>query len=156
MPSDPDLYDYLANVQISGVTVTQLNSATKSTFANRSNLEFWKGPITIARLLESNRTYSHGLAIPELGAVAANSIDSMQSADVRPTGSEIWMIEAVSTDNDISISLNDGSNTATLQGTSSTPFVPANLFITNSLYLTLGNGGPGTAETSVAYHKVGL
>lgn len=155
MASDPEVYDYLANVQISAMTLSQLDSATKSTFANRSNIEFWKGPITLSRVLEVSRTYPHGLPVPELSAIASNAIDTMTTADIRPTGTEVWRVQSVSTDNDITISLNDGTSTSALQ-TGSAALVPSNLFLTNSLYLTLANGGMSTAQTEVAYHKVGL
>lgn len=153
---DPEIYDYLADKQISGVTVAQLDSSAKNTYANRSNLTFWKGPITLWRILESSRTYPHGLPVPELGAISSNAIASMNTQDIRPTGTEVWRVQSISTDADITISLNDGTSTSVLQTGSSTSLVPANLFISNSLYLTLANGTGGPAQTEVAYHKVGL
>ena len=37
---EADLYDYLVTTQIGEVTLPQLDSATKSTYINKSNVEF--------------------------------------------------------------------------------------------------------------------
>lgn len=153
--SEPNLYDYLKTNSVSDTTITQLDSATKSTFINERNIGFWKGPLTVARVIESSRTYAHGLPLPEAGAIIANSIDNGASATVKPTGTELWKVEAISNMADMTVSLFDGSTYCPIQ-TGTTPGVYSNLIITPTLYLIIANASGDTAISNVAYSKVGL
>ena len=89
---DADLYDYLATSKVSEVTITQLEQALENSFINKSNIEFWKGPITVHRLLEVSRTYPWGLPIPEEGVIGNIDIDASGTNEIRPPGTELWQI----------------------------------------------------------------
>jgi len=161
--SDPDLFDYLATTQVSGLTITQLDSASKNTFINKSNLGFWKGPITAFRILESSRTYPFGLSIPELGAVTTEEGSAFQ---VRPSGTEIWKVQAISMTNagmastNVTLNLGDGTSNAKIDlvavGSGDTEALKLNfpIELTNSLWLIVTSGTDVTLN--VAYQKVGL
>jgi hypothetical protein len=116
MAHEPDIFGYLATTQISGITSALLDSSTKNTYANRSNVQFWKGPITLFRVLESSRTYPHGLAIPEDSKVAATA--DATSASLQPSGTEVFNIQAISFQNNsvgaatITLKLDSGAGTA--------------------------------------------
>ncbi|MBC8437784.1 MAG: hypothetical protein H8D82_00775 [Euryarchaeota archaeon] len=160
---DPDLFDYLATTQVSGLTISQLDSASKNTFVNKSNLSFWKGPITAARIMEASRTYAFGLPIPELGAVTTEFGTNLL---VQATGTEIWKVQSISMTNDtegtatVDIFLGDGANTSKLDQVQITAgnTDPLKLYfpleISNSLFLVVLSNASVTLN--VSYHKVGL
>ena len=162
--AEPDLFDYLATTQVSGLTISQLDSSSKNTYINKSNLHFWKGPITAFRILESSRTYPFGLPIPELGAVTTEEGTVLS---IRPSGTEIWKVQSISMTNDtlntaiVDIFLGDGSNVSKLdrvQVTAGNVDDPLKLYfpleISNSLWLVVLSDE--TVTLNVSYHKVGL
>jgi len=111
---DADLYDYLATSKVSEVTVSQLEQALENSFINKSNIEFWKGAITVQRLLEVSRTYPHGLPIPETGGIVQTVLGTGEDFDIQPPGSEIWRITGMNMTgaggtSECSISYYDGS-----------------------------------------------
>ena len=65
--ADPSIYDQLAKEALSELTVTQLNAGSSVTAIDQATVNYWKGPITLARILESSRTYAHGHIIPRVG-----------------------------------------------------------------------------------------
>ena len=153
MPKRPDIYELLAAQQASGTTTTQLNSALKSTYIDKSNVEFWSGVITVAKALENSRTNSHGLPIPESGDVMSLTIADGNSANVKPTvSSEVWLVQGIHTA-DCSVALFDGSEATQID---ITKFIGTPLYLTESLYLAFSNGTGDTALPTVAYHKVSL
>jgi len=167
---DADLYDYLATSKVSEVTVEQLEQSLENSFINKSNIEFWKGPITVHRLLEVSRTYPWGLPIPTAGVVGSVTTE-LGNVIIQPTGSELWQIVGmqgfgVSGSAVVDISWSDGSDevlmisqkTLTASGTMidlnekvSAPFI-----LSNSMYL-YAVANPGVeAQIKFAYHKVSL
>lgn len=152
---EADLYDYLVTTQIDEVSIEQLDTATRSTYINKSNIEFWRGPITVSKVIEASRTYPHGLPIPALCGVSTNSIANAATATVKPTGTEIWRIQSIHSSADVTVSLFDGTTNALLMSGSS-PQVFSNLFITPTLYLAMTNGSGGVAVCNISYCKVGL
>ena len=167
---EPDAYDYLATSKVSELTVAQLEQTLENSFLNKTNIEFWKGPITMNKLLEVSRTYpGAGMPIPEASAVATSgSLPAGNTFDFRPTGTEEWQIlgiEATSAsgtptggvflyDGTTSVIMHSGSS-----GTTGTNLFPmeAPFIITNSLYLRCVNMDGSIAQTfDVAYHKVSL
>jgi hypothetical protein len=92
---DADLYDYLATSKVSEVTVSQLEQSLENSFVNKSNIEFWKGAITVHRLLEVSRTYPWGLPIPELGAVDSQLVEALGTGLIQPPGTEVWDIKHI-------------------------------------------------------------
>ena len=109
----PTIYDLLSKKAISEVTQTQLNSAVKVSDVDRNTVEFWSGPITVQRALEM-RTYPHALPIPELSTISSNTIANGATAQLKPTGTEIWAIQSIISTADIQGSLYDGTTNATI------------------------------------------
>ena len=153
--ADPSIYDLLSKKQLSEVTVSLLNSASKVSYVDDKSVGFWAGPITLQRILEASRTYSWGLPIPELGAVSQVSISDSSSSSFQPSGTEVWRVQLMAGSGALVWSLNDGSNQA-IYFSGTDPVKPDNLFLTNSLYLTATNSSGDTVTAQVAYHKVGL
>jgi hypothetical protein len=92
---DADLYDYLATSLVSEVTVAQLEQSLENSFINKSNIEFWKGAITVHRLLEVSRTYPWGLPIPEKSTILTETTEASGTITIKPTGTEIWVLKAM-------------------------------------------------------------
>ena len=170
--AEPDLFDYLATTQVSGLTITQLDASSKNTFINKSNIQFWKGPITAFRILESSRTYPFGLEIPETGAIETVAVTGGGDNTLQPTGTELWRIKAIHaiatggaatvmisyTDGTSAVPIKVGASVATsgtlfdLNELTSVPFT-----LSNSMYLSFTETGGANAVTfSIVYFKVSL
>ena len=162
------VYDLLAKKDISEVTATQLDASVSNTRVDKETIEFWKGPLTIHRVLEM-RTYPHGLPIPELGAIGLSGlIVAGGESGFKPEGSGIWAImgievEATGGTPAVVISLEDSAtgNTCLLHSgsASTTPssFFPweSPLMVTNSLGLLVSNGDAIEGiQAKVAYQVV--
>jgi len=168
---DADLYDYLATSKVSEVTITQLEQALENSFINKSNIEFWKGPITVHRLLEVSRTYPWGLPVPEAGTVEQFNIEAGGITLIQPTGTELWEIAAMEGwgqpgNADLKFSYTDGAYevewhlaTVTASGTKidMNSLTPTQIRINNSLYFRIEEtSGLNAATLFVAYHKRSL
>ena len=173
MADEPDVYSYLATSKVSEVTVAQLEQSLENSFINKRNIESWKGPITVHRLLEVSRTYPWGLPIPELGAVLQTApIDPSGSGVIQPDGSELWQVTGMMgtgavADAVVDISWYDGSNNVVMvsQKTLTTAGVmidinekvSAPFVLSNSLYLKIDEtAGNSPAIIKMAYHKVSV
>jgi len=164
MANEPDIFGYLATTQISGITVALLDSSTKNTFANASNIQFWKGPISLFRTLESSRTYPHGIAIPEKSKV--NATADATSGSVQPAGTEVFEVQSISFTNNsagtatITLNLDDGSATSILgtlsvaAGASGAFSLQFPLEITNTVYLSFSSDED--VLSFIAYNVVSL
>ena len=152
----PDIYELLAAQQTASTTVTQLNAATKSTYIDKSNLDFWAGMITIARAIQESRTYAHGLPIPETAAV---SVITVADGAQEKFGDDLGDTEIVRVEN---IDL-DGCSVGFFDGSNVNPITPLTgnlcqcpLFVTKNAYLIFSNGTGSSQTPSVAYSKVSL
>ena len=174
--ADPSIYDQLAKESLSDLTVTQLNAGSSVTAVDQANIDFWRGPITLARILQSSRTYAWGIPIPEAGGIETVTVSAGDSGLLRPTGTEVWMIQGISGtggggtgvgsvfwfDGTTSVVIDSGQNFTTAGSTfdySATPPITGAqpLTITNSLYLSFAEtGGAYDITFTVAYHKVSL
>ena len=155
---EPDLYKYLATSQLADVTTEQLNNASKSTYINASNLEFWRGPITVARLMQSTRTYCEGYPIPELSSIKTMAISDAGSDTLKPTSPGLYQIVGVFSSAAVSVQLVDGTSVVDIAAVSAgVPFYfPAPLIITPTMYLQISNASGGAAAVGVPYHTVGV
>jgi hypothetical protein len=156
MAHSPDIYNLLTGVKIDDATIVQLDAATKESFINKDNAEFWRGPIFISKVMEAGRTYPHGLPVPESGAIVVETIPNGELGTIQPSGTEVWLIQAVATDN-CAIFLSDGSNVVDISSTAEYIGRTRNpMYITNSLYIVLQNASGSEQTPAVAYHKVSL
>lgn len=152
--SKPTIYDLLSKKAIGEITQTQINQATSVSDVDRATVNFWKGPITLQRVLEL-RQYPNALPIPELSAISSNSVADSASATFKPSGTEIYRIQTIKSDANMMVSLYDGTTNMLIHsGTDPQSF--ANLFLTPTLYIVIQNGSGDTAVCNIAYHKVGL
>lgn len=178
MADEPDLYAYLATSKVSDVTQAQLEQSLENSFINKTNIEFWKGPLTVHRVIEAARTYPHGLPIPESGAVALTVCNPGQPIDIQPPGTEIWRLTGLWMAGDggtatMNISYFDGSLEQLVKSavsavtggviigaygaTSDVEVTALPILLTNSLYFRLeetGTTNPCTVRYS--YQKVSL
>lgn len=151
---DPSIYDMLAAQQQKVTSISQLNDATKNTFVDSSNLEFWSGVITVARALKESRTLGASTPIPETSAIDSASVDDGSIHQVKPPSPEVWQV----------VSIFSGATTLTLTDGTSSTLVPVDgnghlyspLIITPTLYLTFDNGSGGSVSVATAYHKLSL
>jgi len=161
MPHRPSIYELLATQQAAATTITQLNAATKSSFIDKSNLEFWSGMITVARALGESRTNAHGIVIPETGKVHIETIANGADVTIKPSGTEVWRVENVDADN-CTIEFQDADGNLSpilLTAPAGAPYtqtwsVPFN--ISPTLFLKFSNGSGGEQTPSIAYFKVSL
>ena len=169
---EPNAYDYLATSKVSDLTITQLEQTLENSFLNRTNLEFWKGPITMHRLLEVSRTYPWGLPIPEAGTVQASGAqDAGGTYLFQPSGTELWQVSAgmgygVGGTAVIDLYWSDGTtdvlfvNDKSLAATGTmldlNEKVSAPMILSNSLFLKIVEDGSNQFNIVLAYHKVSL
>jgi len=169
---EPDLYGYLATSKVSDVTVAQLQQSLENSFIAKSNIEFWKGPITVHRLLEVSRTYPWGLPIPNESAIEAVVVEPLGQQTIQPPGTEEWQITGlfgtgIIGSAVIDIAWYDGSADLVMVSAKTVPTagsmidinekVSAPFILTNSMYLLVSEtGGSNSAAVKFAYHKVSL
>ena len=173
MAQPASIYEQLTGVKISDATVSQLDF-TKNTFIDSNSIGWWKGPITISKVMEASRTYAGGtLPIPETGAIEVIALGAGESKTFKPTGTEIWNIKGmfgVATGGAATVTL------AVTDGTTVMPFrfgmsIPTagvvigmenlgaygRLTVTNSLWWVLTEtGGANSAAIQIAYFKASL
>ena len=175
MSHEPDIFGYLATSKISEITTALLDDSTKETYANKSNVKFWKGPISIWATVRASRTYPGALPIPEESGMATVSLGPGETGVLQPPGTEIWHVKAImgtgvgGTANG-SIVWFDGSQEVKLDtqsfNTSGQLFTDSTNFpitwcepmiITGSLYFRFAETGAANGlNMTVAYHKVSL
>lgn len=150
--NDPTIYELIASQKVSDTSITQLHNATKNTYIEGKNVEFWSGVITVARALKESREYGGGLPIPEASGVTRVTVDDAGTGSIKPSDTEVWQIAAIDLDN-CTAYLFDGSNTipVTASQLSNTP-----IYLTPTLYLVFNNASGGEQTPGIAYHKVGL
>jgi hypothetical protein len=150
-----DIYDLLTGVQIEDTTITQLDSATGRTYVDDTNVGFWAKVITVARALKESRTYTGGLPIPELGEMKTVTVGDGASGSIQPSGTEIWLLQNIDTDNCVPF-LTDGSGimALTLGGDNATVSGP--VYLTNKLYIGFSNVSGSEQTPGIAFQKVSL
>ena len=153
----PDAYDYLATSKVGDLTVAQLEQTLENSFLNKTNIEFWKGPITMHKLLEVSRTYpGAGMPIPEASAIVQSTVAAGETVTIRPTGTEIWDIKAirgigVGGTATTTVSYEDGTLTLNLRVASAittagvlydlNDFISSPIRLTNSLWMSIEETG---------------
>jgi len=55
--AEPSIYDQLAKESFSDLTITQLNAGTSVTAVDQATISYWKGPLTLSRVLEASRKH---------------------------------------------------------------------------------------------------
>ena len=165
---EPSIYDYLAKKNVSELTISELNSATKLTNLDPLNAAFWQGVITLNRVLSDSRTMPHGLPIPELSLIEGQACPPSEAVQFQPTGTELWEIIGIQIIGAggtpiVSAELFNGSESVIMAkgtfGTSAGSLFPfeSSFIIDNAMYLQITNeDGSNAINASIAYHKVAL
>jgi hypothetical protein len=150
------IYEQLTGVKVDDATVEQLDF-TRNTFIDDASIDYWKGVITISKVLDASRTYPHGLAVPGASEVESATIANGAAGTMKPTGSEIWMVQALDSNHAVTYALFDGATQVPIAGATADPYTPSSpLYLTPTLYLIAANGSGETATVNMAYHKVSL
>ena len=153
---EPSIYDYLAKLNVSELTVSQLDSATKLTNLDPVNHEFWQGVILLNRVMQDSRTFPHGLPIPATGSTATVTIADGANAPIKPTGTEIYRLMNVDFDN-CTAALTDGDGNYSIIDTSTDGwFNMSPIYLSANLFLTFFNGSGSEQTPTIAYFKVAL
>jgi hypothetical protein len=171
-PTDQDIYDYLATSKVSEVTTAQLEQSLENSYINKSSIEFWKGAITVHKLLEVSRTYPLGAPIPEAGAVSSNPGDAGGTLNIQPPGTEIWNVVGmfgigIGGTATVKLSYTDGTNYVLMRSGVSLPIAGSTfdmnehfsspVHLTNSLYFQFEETGTSNAiQIFVAYQVLSL
>jgi len=173
-----DVYDYLAKESVSELTITNLDASASSTAVDRTNVAFWGGPITLARVMEATRTYPQGLPIPESGGVSVAFVPAGDSTTIQPPGSEIWRLTGVSLAGEggtstITISYYDGTTEQPIKtgisavvggviigaygAVSDVEVLSLPILLTNAVYWKFTEtGAANPCALTFSYQKVGL
>jgi len=154
------------------LTVDNLDSSTKESFIEASNVKLWSQSITLNRIIQSSRTYPWGLEIPETGAIETVVVAAGENTALQPTGTEIWRIKSIYavavggtatvtvayTDGTLVVPIKEGASVAItgtifdLNEATSVPFT-----ISNPLYLKFfETGSTNAVNFFVVYYKVSL
>lgn len=148
------VYDLLTKTTVSELTVAHLNTATGRTAIDLMTREFWVGIMTLSHILRASRTYAPAsLPIPESGAIWTQEIANGGTANVQPSGTEIWQVENIGLDN-CAVAFNDGTSISSVSLDATNP--NRTFLITNTLFLTFQNASGSSQDPTVAYSKVGL
>lgn len=151
---DPTIYDYLNRLTIGEITQEQLNASAQNTFVDPKNVDFWAGLITVSRALKESRQFG-GLPIPGSSAMTTVTIGDGASGTVKPTGSEIWMVQNVYLDNCVAF-LTDGSGMQTIVLGGDTATMTGPFYISNDVYIGFSNASGSEQTPGISYHKVSL
>lgn len=155
MAKRPTIYELLATQQASATTISQLNSATKSSYIDDSNIEFWSGMITVARALDASRTNAHGIVIPETGVVHIETIANGANSTITPTGSEVWYVQNLDVDQCTAAFKDSDGNISPLDlGGGNSKLAP--FYLSAKMSIVLFNGSGSEQTPSIAYFKVSL
>jgi hypothetical protein len=148
------IYDLLNKKSIDEITIAEFNSATENTKVDPTNLEYWKGLLTLSHVLKASRTYAHGLPIPLQSDVEVTSIANGASATVGPANNtEVWLINGIDLDN-CQVAFSGDGGVGPIDLSSNTILGP--IYLTRTLKLAFNNGSGSTQTPAVSYHKVSL
>jgi hypothetical protein len=172
---ESSIYEQLTGVKVDDASVSQLDF-TKNTFVDKKAVEYWKGVITISKILDASRTYPHGLPVPEASGIEIVTLSAGESGFLRPPGTEIWEIKGIVGTGQggsatASVSWSDGASIVNIDTAASfstagqqftyaatPPITSAQpLLVTNSLYMVFTEtGGAQGIVFNIAIHKVSL
>jgi hypothetical protein len=146
------IYEQFVGSKLSEVTAANVDKITKRTYVDSDNLEFWKGVITVSKIIQDSRTYAHGLPIPEASGIETVTVADAGTGTIKPPGTEIWLIESIDPDNCTGFLTDGGASAVPITA----DLVTSQLYLTGTLYIAFSNSSGSEQTPGVAYHKVGL
>jgi hypothetical protein len=155
MSDQISIYDYLAKLDMSGVTQEYLHNMSKDTAITNDNVDFWSGVITVARAISESRTFAHGLPIYNSGTVVANEIDDGGNETTFATGSELWLLQNITIPTGCTAWLRDSASGKTSELTTNS-LRSGPIYLSANLGLLFINSSGSAATPAFAYYKVSL
>ena len=149
--NDPTIYELIASQKMSDTSISQLNNATKNTYIEGNNVEFWSGVITVARALKESREYGGGLPIPEASKIQTVTVGDSASGEIKPENTEVFLLQGIDLDNCVAF-LYDGSQVVPLTA----ELRMAEIYLTPTLWIVFNNASGSEQTPGIAYHRVGL
>ena len=168
MTHNGDALSRFRGVLLQDVTSAQLDSVLGPTSLTPSTADQLQEANLIAQAVSAQRTYAHGMAIPELSAViSSGSVPAGMFADFQPSGTEVWVVLGLDGTSEAGtveslVVLTDGAQQVITHSPYNVTTAGLNIFhfeapfqITNSVYLRVINQDLSTAATyNIAYHVV--
>jgi len=151
-----DIYDLLTGIKLEDSSYAQLEQATERTYVDKASLEFWKGIFQVSKAQEISKTAPHGMPLPSHSGIKAASVGDGETGEVRPTGTEVWIVNAIHLDS-CTMVLTDG--TTSIPYSDSIDYISRTrnpIYLTNSLWIGLSNSTGSGKTPAVAYHKLSL
>jgi hypothetical protein len=151
-----EVYDLLTGVKLQDTTYAQIEEMTERTYVDRQSLEFWKGVFQVSKALEVAKTAPHGLPLPSHSSVQVATINDGESGQLKPSGTEVWLVQAINLDN-CTMVITDGTNSIAYASDSEYISRTRNpLILTGTLFAGFNNASGSTQTPSLAVHKLSL
>ena len=159
MSDQPSIYDLLAKKSLANIQTEDIHTATSRTFADVASIPFWQGVMMLSKAVETSRTFANGLPIHTTGKVVSASLADGANITHTPSGTEIWLLQALEEDQCL-FALRDSAgqmvtltNDASISGTTG---LSSPIYLTSTMSLFITNSTGDTKTPSFAYHKVSL
>jgi hypothetical protein len=159
MTDQPSIYDLLAKKSLANIQTEDIHTATSRTFADLASVPFWQGVMMLSKAVETSRTFAAGLPIHTTGKVVSAALADGANVSHTPSGTEIWMLQAI-TEDSCSFGLKDSAgNVQQLlidPSTSGTTALNQPIYLSSSLSLLISNASGDSKTPTFAYYKVSL
>lgn len=155
----PDIFDYLAKSTVAQTKQSSLNDSVKNTNVDRTNVKAWQDAVMIAKAIEESRTFARGLPIYDTGTVVSASLDDGSNVTHTPSGTEIWLLQALDPQGTTcALRDSDGNMVALVSDSaqSGTTGLPSPIYLTSTMSLFFTNSTGTTKTPAFAYIKVSL
>lgn len=155
----PDIFDYLAKQTVEATKQSNLHDSVKNTNVDRTNVKAWQDAIMIAKAVQDSRTFAQGLPIYDTGTVVSANLDDGSNITHTPTGTEIWLLQALDP-NQCTCALRDGDgNMVSLaldSAQTGTTVLNSPVYLSSTMSLFITNSTGSTKTPAFSYIKVSL
>jgi len=159
MTDQPSIYDLLAKKSLANIQTEDIHTATSRTFADVASIPFWQGVMMLSKAVETSRTFANGLPIHTTGKVVSATLADGANVSHTPTGTEIWLLQAI-TENNCSFGLKDSAGNIQMllveAAQSGTTALSQPIYLSSSLSLIISNSSGSSQTPTFAYYKVSL
>ena len=159
MTDQPSIYDLLAKKSLANIQTEDIHTATSRTFADVASIPFWQGVMMLSKAVETSRTFAYGLPIHTTGTVVSAALADGANVSHTPTGTEIWLLQAVS-ESSCSFALKDSNGNIQqllVEGaTTGTTVLNSPIYLSSSISLLISNASGSSQTPTFAYYKVSL
>ena len=159
MTDQPSIYDLLAKKSLANIQPEDIHTATSRTFADVASIPFWQGVMMLSKAVETSRTFAYCLPIHTTGTVVSAALADGANVSHTPTGTEIWLLQAVS-ESSCSFALKDSNGNIQqllVEGaTTGTTVLNSPIYLSSSMSLLISNASGSSQTPTFAYYKVSL